>query len=331
VEGSTAISGDEKPYAMLAGERALNEHLQRAGKHGSAQLIGIGYQVTYDLPDPEPLVSIMIPTKDRLDMLERCVASIRHNTNYKRWEVLIVDNASIGADTKAYLSEIAKDPQFRVLGDPGDFNYSRLNNIAAKQAAGEFVLLLNNDVEAITPDWLREMVGVCSQEGVGAVGARLWYPDDTLQHGGVILGLGGLAAHAHTGIHRGMPGYAGRAILRHELSAVSAACMLTRRKAYVAVGGLDEADLKVAYNDVDYCLKLRAAGWKIVWTPFADLYHYESASRGYERSRAKQDRLEKEKIVIRKRWQSWLDRDPAYNPNLSLDDDRFSLGFPPRV
>jgi GT2 family glycosyltransferase len=329
--GSTASSPDEKPYAMAAGERAINDHLQRTGKNGKAHLSGIGYHVVYEVPVPEPFVSILIPTKDRLDLLRKCIDSILTNTDYANFEVVIVDNNSQETATKNWLVEIGRDRRFKILTDTGDFNYSRLNNSAARASSGAFILLLNNDIEAITPGWLREMVSVCAQPGIGAVGARLWYPDGTLQHGGVIVGLGGVAGHAHRGLNIGDDGYMGRATLRQELSAVTGACLLTRREAFEAAGGLDEEYLKVSFNDIDYCLKLRSLGWRIVWTPFADLYHHESASRGSDRTSEKWQRFTREKEVMKSRWQTWIDHDPAYNPNLSLDDNMFSLAFPSRV
>lgn len=328
--GSTALTSDEKPYAMLAGERALNAHLQRMQVAGTAELMGFGFRTRYRLPAPTPTVSIIIPTRDRLDLLQKCVSSIFEKTRYDAYDIIIVDNNSAKAETLAWLAEIAQDVRVKVIRDEREFNYSRLNNLAAAQASGQFLLMLNNDVEVISPDWLSEMVGVCSQPGIGAVGACLWYPDNTMQHGGVIMGLGGLAAHAHDRLPKGHPGYVGRAALRHEVSAVTGACLLTRREAFAAVEGLDEVNLKVAYNDIDYCLKLREAGWRIVWTPFAELYHFESASRGHEVSAEKKARFETEKVTMRQRWSRWIDNDPSYNPNLTLDDARFSLSFPPR-
>lgn len=330
--GSTALASDEKPYAMLAGERALNEHLERAGIAGRAKLDGIGFKITYEIPKPAPLVSVIIPTKDRLDLLKLSVASVTEANDYENWEIIIVDNGSKFPETLNWLSEIqASDGRIRVIRDDGDFNYSRLNNSAAALASGEYLLLLNNDIEAISHGWLREMLSVCALDGVGAVGACLWYPDNTLQHGGVIMGLGGLAAHAHHGMARGLVGYSGRAVLRQEYSAVTGACLLTKKSTYLSLGGLDEALLKVAYNDVDYCLRLRQARLAVVWTPHAQLYHHESASRGYETSPEKIARFEGEKAVMLARWPTWIANDPAYNPNLSLSNGMFELAFPPRT
>lgn len=331
VVGSTALSSEEKPYAMLAGQNAINDHLRRCDINATAGLIGIGYRVDYQLPHPEPLVSIIIPTRDKLNLLKLSVATVRDCNDYSNWELIIVDNNSQEAETISWLNALQEqDGRVIVIRDEEEFNYSRLNNVAAKVASGSYLLLMNNDIEAKSGGWLSEMVSVCAQKNVGAVGARLWYPNDTLQHGGVIIGVGGVAGHANHGIARGLNGYMGRATLRHEVSAVTAACLLTRKEAFTAVGGLDEVHLKIAFNDIDYCLKLRESGWKIVWTPFAELYHHESASRGYEDSPEKIERFEREQSVMRERWASWIAADPAYNPNLSLANGMFEPAFPPR-
>ena len=206
-----------------------------------------------------------------------------------------------------------------------------MNNGAVVEAKGEFVGLINNDIEVISADWLGEMISIASQPGVGAVGARLWYPDDTLQHGGVILGLGGVAGHSHKGLPRGAPGYFWRAQLIQTLSAVTAACLIIRKDIFQEVGGLDEENLKVAFNDVDFCIRVREAGYRNVWTPYAELYHHESASRGLEDTPEKKQRFASEAKFIKQRWGKILQEDPAYSPNLTVDREDFSLGWPPRV
>jgi GT2 family glycosyltransferase len=217
------------------------------------------------------------------------------------------------------------------LHDDRIFNFSALNNVAAKEAQGEFLVLLNNDVEIISPDWLSEMISIASQPGVGAVGARLWYPNGTLQHGGVILGIGGVAGHSHKHLPRQYPGYCSRASLAQSFSAVTAACMIIRKEIYEKCGGLDEVNLQVAFNDVDFCLRVREAGYRNVWTPFVELYHHESATRGYENTAAKLARFEREARYMKKRWGDLLLQDPAYSPNLTLDHEDFSLSWPPRT
>jgi len=206
-----------------------------------------------------------------------------------------------------------------------------LNNAAVRSARGELVGLLNNDIEVISPDWLSEMVGHALRPEVGAVGARLWYPDDTLQHGGILLGVGGVANHAHRRAKRGTHGYFGRMSLIQQFSAVTAACLVIRKTIFEEVGGLNEADLPVAFNDVDFCLRVREAGYHNIWTPYAELYHHESATRGYEDTPEKQARLAAETRYMQQRWGDLLRNDPAYSPNLTLEHEDFSLAWPPRL
>jgi len=330
-EESTAAAGCAKPYAMLAGERALNEHLRRCEVDGHGQLIGFGFRVDYAVPEPRPLVSIVIPTRNAGDLVERCIGSIVQKSGYRPYEILLVDNGSDDPDALRTFDHLAARHAVRILRDDRPFNYSALNNAAARQARGEVLVLLNNDIEVISPDWLDRLVAILHQPRVGAVGAKLLFPDDTIQHGGVILGLGGLAAHAHTGFHRSSAGYVGRAALQQDVSAVTGACLAVNRALFLEAGGLDEQDLTVAYNDVDFCLRLLQRGLRVIWTPFAELYHHESATRGYETTPEKRRRFAEEQAVMRRRWQALLDRDPAYNPNLTDSAADFSLAWPPRV
>lgn len=329
-KGSTALDSQEKPYAMLAGERALNEHYRRKGIKAAAKLIGIGFRTDYALPDPAPLVSIVIPARNRREMTERCITSITSRTEYPNFEIILVDNASDDADALAYFREIDRKGIAKVLRDSGPFNYSAINNRAVSRTNGSVIALLNNDVEVISPDWLARMVSLACRPGTGAVGAKLLFPDGTVQHGGVILGLGGLAAHAHQGIGRNDTGYSGRATLAQNISAVTAACLVIRKDHYLAAGGLNESDLAIAYNDVDLCLKLNKFGLRNVWTPFAELYHHESASRGYENTPEKLQRFNKEKAYMLRTWGREIGADIAYSPNLSLDSALFEPAFPPR-
>jgi glycosyltransferase involved in cell wall biosynthesis len=328
---STSKSLDAKPYGVVAGEKALSDHFNRLGIKASVTSTEFGYKSCYALPSDVPLVSIIIPTRNSLELIRQCIASILELTTYSKYEILIIDNDSDDAETLQYLNNLTQHSRIRVLRDERPFNYSELNNEAVKHAKGEFVLLLNNDIEVISPDWISEMVGLALQEDVGAVGARLWYPDNTLQHGGVVLGTGGVAGHAHKHLPKNLCGYFSRAQLIQSFSAVTAACLLIRKKIYIDVGGLNETDLKVAFNDVDFCLRVREAGYRNIWTPYAELYHHESASRGFDDTPEKLDRFSKEREYMVSRWGDLLLNDPAYSPNLSLDSQSFELAWPPRI
>lgn len=328
---STAQSADAKPYAMLAGERALNEHFQRQKLNARAEFVNYGYRLRYALPDSPPMVTLIIPSRNGLQLIRRCVESIREKTTYPNYEILIVDNGSDDPATLQYFHELQAEAWVRVVRDDRPFNYSALNNATVKLAQGEVVGLLNNDLEVISPEWLSEMVSIALQPGVGAVGARLWYPNNTLQHGGVILGVGGIAAHSHKNLPRHQYGYFARASLTQSLSAVTAACLVIRKAIYEEVGGLNETDLAVAFNDIDFCLCVREVGYRNVWTPYAELYHHESATRGYEDTPEKQERFAREVQYMKQRWGDLLLNDPAYSPNLTLDHEDFSLAWPPRV
>ena len=329
--GSTAEALDIKPYAMLVGERALNEHFQRQKINARAEFIGYGYRLRYALPESPPMVSLIIPTRNGLQLIRRCVESIREKTTYPNYEILIVDNGSDDPTTLQYLNKCQSRTKVRVVRDDRPFNYSGLNNAAVKLAQGEVLGLLNNDLEVISPEWLSELASLALQPGVGAVGARLWYPDKTLQHGGVILGVGGFAGHSHRDLSRYEYGYFSRASLTQSFSAVTAACLVIRKAIYEEVGGLNETDLAVSFNDIDFCLRVREAGYRNVWTPYAELYHYESATRGYEDTPDKQARLNREGQYLKQRWGALLLNDPAYSPNLTLNHEDFSLAWPPRV
>lgn len=327
---STASSTDAKPYAQIAGERALNEHFQRMGIEGHVEPTDHGYRACYDLPSPAPLVSLIIPTRNAASLVKQCVDSIVALTTYQNYEIVIIDNGSDDAEAVEYFQALALRPGFKVIRDDSEFNYSALNNKAVAQSTGEIIGLINNDIEVISPDWLSEMVSIAVQPGVGAVGARLWYPDGTLQHGGVVLGVGGVANHSHKNLPRGRKGYFGRADLIQSFSAVTAACLVVQRKHYEAVGGLDEVNLKVAFNDVDFCLRLRESGLRNVWTPYAELFHHESATRGEDVQPEKRARFVAEVDYMMAHWAEALRRDPAYNPNLTLLHEDFSLAWPPQ-
>lgn len=329
--GSTAMAGDEKPYAAIAGVKALDEHLQRKGDIGETELLPMGmYRVHYHLPEKLPLVSLIIPTRNAHGLVKQCIDSIKQLTTYPNYEIILIDNGSDDAEALQYFSEIDKEENIRVLRDDGPFNYSALNNGAARIAHGSLIGLINNDIEIITPEWLGEMVSIALQPGIGAVGARLWYPDDRLQHGGVIVGVGGVAGHSHKYLPKGDYGYFCRAGLIQEFSAVTAACLIIKKSIFDQVNGLDEEHLKIAFNDVDFCLRVQEAGYRNVWTPFAEMYHHESATRGLEDTPEKQQRFMKEITYIQARWPN-IQNDYSYSPNLTLDHEDFGLAWPPRV
>ena len=329
--GSTARGASEKPYAIEAARRAVAEHLRRRHIRADvafaqgAPFLRIAYALDY-----EPSVSIIIPTKDRRDLLSRCVSGILERTHYHNLELLIVDNRSEERATHAYLDEIAADPRVRVLCYDELFNFSLINNWAAKRAAGDVLLFLNNDTEVIAPDWLRHLVVNACRFEVGAVGAKLIYPGGRVQHAGVILGLGGVAGHVNLGRQRHDPGYFSRALLQQNLSAVTAACLAMRRAVFHEIGGFN-GNLRVAFNDVDLCLRIRQRGYLIVWTPLAELYHHESASRGSDLLLERHQEFLQENEHMRSKWGWALCRDPYFNPNLSLRDLSVSLAFPPAI
>ena len=289
--------------------------------------------LSYDIPQSNPHVSIVIPTKDKLDILSRCINSILEKTNYKNYDVLIIDNDSIEHDTKNYFLAVQRNnPNIKVIECPGDFNFSKLVNFGCKYASGEVLCLLNNDVEIISKNWLDEMVGHSLRPGIGAVGAKLLYPNATIQHGGVILGLGssGIAGHFHHGVDGKSPGYFNRAIAVQEISAITAACLVVKKSNYELVGGFDEKNLPVDFNDVDFCLRLLKIGLRNIWTPFSILIHHEHGTRNKHDSKEKISRLKKDINYMRNRWGKCLSNDPFYSPNLSLDSANFLLAFPPR-
>lgn len=332
IPGSTSLGVEAKPYAVQAARRALEEHLQRTGVRGLVEVVQRHYfRIRYALPADPPRVSVIIPTRNGLRLLERCLGSLRRLTDYPRYEILVIDNQSDDPAVVAYLRRLARDGVARVLRYDAPFNYAAINNFAVAEAAGEILCLLNNDTEIISPDWLTEMTSHALRPEIGAVGAMLYYPDDTLQHAGVILGLLGVAGHWHRGEPRGTRGYFCRTALVQNLSAVTAACMVLRKDVYLEVGGMDENNLAVAFNDVDFCLRIRAQGYQILWTPFAELYHHESVTRGNDLDPDKYPRFERECAYMKSRWGEILERDPAFNPNLRLDHVVPGLAPTPRV
>jgi GT2 family glycosyltransferase len=328
--GSTAASRHAKPIAADVGRRAVADHLRRVDPGCAVEPSPEApwhHRVRHPLPAERPLVSIVICTRDHGDLLRTAVESITCRSTYDEYEILVVDNGSREPATLAFLAALGGHDRITVVRDDSPFNYSRLNNTAVARTRGAVVCLLNDDIEVLAPDWLEELVSQAIRPDVGAVGARLWYPDGTLQHGGVIIGIGGVAGHAHPRLPRGKRGYFCRGVLQQEMSAVTGACLAVRRQVFDEVGGLDE-DLAVAFNDIDFCLRLRRAGYRNIWTPYAELVHHESASRGPEDNPEKITRFQREIRFMQARWGEVLAGDPLYNPNLSMVAGDFSLAVP---
>lgn len=329
VEGSTALAANEKGYTTEAGIRALRDYFAMCNKNAvqvEAGELPNTYRVHWPIPEEPALVSLLIPTRDRKSITEIAVCSILDKTTYPNYEILILDNGSVEPETLAWFSSIQKkDSRVKVLRYDYPFNFSAINNFGVKHASGKIIGLVNNDVEVINPEWLTEMVSHAHRPEIGCVGAKLYYSDGRIQHAGVILGIGGIAGHSHKYFSRSHYGYFSRLKLVQSLSAVTAACLIVRKEIYLEVDGLDESELTVAFNDVDFCLKVREAGYRNLWTPYAELYHHESVSRGFEDSPDKQRRFAMEVDVMKKRWSTQLNSDPYYSRNLTLEHEDFSM------
>lgn len=332
VAGSVKRGGAAKSYAHENARSAIRAHLARLGVSAEVQR---GYRefhrVIYALPEPAPLVSIIIGTRDNARMLHVVVEGILHRTDYSPIEVVIADNQSVESETRKLFAELSNDERVRVISHDAKFNHSAINNAGVAASSGEIILLLNNDIEVHNKGWLRELASHACRPEVGVVGSKLLFEDGRIQHAGITLGIRGSAGNAFRGYPLSDPGYANRAMLIGNYSAVTGACMAMRRSVYEEIGGLDEKDFGVAFNDVDLCLRARRAGYDVVWTPYAQLTHFESASRGSDVAGARRERFERERDALRKRWGSELERDPYYNPNLSLEREDFALGRPPRA
>jgi len=330
---SVASDISAKPYTLTAAKGALDEHLKRVGLEGHATdaRIPSTYKIEYEIKD-KPMVSILIPNKDHIDDLEKCIDSVEKISTYDNYEIIVIENNSTETSTFDYYRLLEKkyDNVRVVEWREEGFNYSKINNFGFSHAKGEHIILMNNDIEPLTPSWIEEMLMYSQREDVGAVGMMLYYPDDTVQHAGVIIGIGGdpemaVAGHSHKYYKRGEYGYASRLAIAQNLSAVTAACLMVRADVYREVEGLDES-FAVAFNDVDFCLKIRKAGYLIVWTPFAEAYHYESKSRGFEDTREKVERFNREINNFLSKWKTTRDAgDPYYNSNLTLEKEDFSI------
>ena len=327
-KNSVASGSEAKPYVVDSAKRALAAHMNRLGLSGdiSEATVPTTYKIDYEITG-EPKVSIIIPNKDHIDDLDMCINSVISKSTYKNFEIIIIENNSTQESTFEYYEQIQKkhDNIKVVYWKEKVFNYSAINNFGEKYASGEYVLLLNNDIEVLTPNWIEEMLMFAQRADVGAVGAKLYYPDNTIQHAGVIIGLGGVAGHSHKYYNREDPGYMARASISQNLSACTAACLLIRKDVFEQVDGLDEG-FAVAFNDIDLCMKIRNAGYLIVFTPYAEFYHYESKSRGFEDSPEKIARFNSEIKRFTNKWGEELEQgDPYYNPNLTLEREDFSL------
>lgn len=327
IEGSTALNTDQKDYASEAGLKALNSHFVAIGEARIAIPGPVPTTYLNKLIDPDsysPSVAIIIPTKNQHTLLQQCIDSILNNTDYRDYRIYIVNNGSDDCATLALFERYKQKTKIEIIDDSRPFNYSQLNNNAISFVEEELALLLNNDTEVIDRDWLANMVDAIEPKDVGIVGAKLLYPDASVQHAGVILGIGGVAGHSHKYFPANSYGYFSRLVLPQQMSAVTGACLLIKRSVYSKLGGLDETNLSVAFNDVDLCLRVVESGLKVVWTPLAKLYHHESISRGKEDSPEKQQRFATEVQYMLDRWSEELSSDPYYNPNLTLHKEDFS-------
>jgi len=324
----TSATNRREDEATESARRALSHHLESVspGVHVSVTAPGL-YRAHWPVPSPAPLVSLIVPTRDRHELLAKCVDSIRKQTTYESYEILIVDNQSQAPEALAYLAALAREERVRVLRYDAPFNYSAINNFAAREARGTVLGLINNDVEVINGDWLTELVSQALRPDIGCVGAKLYYPDDTIQHAGVVLGIGGVAGHSHKHFDREHAGYFGRLRIAHNVAAVTAATLVVRRAVWDEVGGLNEAELSVAFNDVDFCLRVLAKGYRNVWTPHAELYHDESRSRGSDEASEKAARFRNECEAMVRHWGPLLKRDPYYSPHLTLIREDYSLSL----
>jgi len=329
---SGSFSTDNLDKAISAGVKAVEQHLAGTpGANVSPSGFGGFLQVDWPLPAILPSVSIVVPTRDNAELLKNCMQGLSTNTNYDNLEVVVVDNGSKDPATLELLNSLDNEPNTRVLRYDHEFNYSAINNFAVGKVSSDYVCLLNDDIQVIDNDWLRQMMALAVRNDIGAVGARLLYADNTVQHGGIMLGVMGVANHLHKGLPVESPGYFGRLQLTQELSAVTAACLVIKRSIYEQIGGLNEEELAVAFNDVDFCLRLREAGYRNLWTPRATLYHLESASRGSDLTPTKAKRFDKEVSYMKKRWATELLDDPFYNRNLTLDGVNMGFAYPSRA
>ena len=327
---STAEVADAKPYAFEAGIKVVEKYLERTGKEGTVEngqdVPGI-YKINYKVIG-NPKVSILIPNKDNSKLLKDAINSIIENTTYNNYEIVVIENGSTEKETLKYYDELKDKPKVKILriDENGEFNYSRLINLGVKNVDGDFVLQLNNDTKILTKNWLEMMIGYSQQKEIGAVGGRLYYEDKTIQHAGIIVGLSGIAGNMLVNLPYGEKAYFGREAATRNVAAVTGACLLCRRELYEEVGYMDEEQFKVAFNDVDFCLKLLEKGYRNVYIPYVELYHYESKTRGYEYSKEKEERFNREAENFKNKWIEFLDKgDPYYNVNFTRETCNFDI------
>ncbi len=324
---SVALNIDSKPYAIEAGKKAVTEHLRRIHLQGTVESTVICqscYKIAYELKDT-PLITLVIPNKDQHKILKKCIDSIIKKSTYTNYEIIIIENNSTKDETFEYYKALTSNKKIKLVTWEHEFNYSKINNFAIPYCNGEHILLLNNDIEVITPNWIEEMLMYSQRNDVGAVGAMLYYPNNTVQHAGIILGINGVAAHSPSKLKKGEAGYANRLTIAINVTAVTAACLMVKKSIYKEAGGLDE-DFSVAFNDVDFCMKIRQKGYLNCWTPHAELYHHESISRGHEDTPEKVKRFNNEVTLFQEKWENELEAgDPYYNPNLTLFREDFSF------
>lgn len=329
-KSSTANVADAKPYAYEAGKRAVEAHLKRIGKNGIVEdgqdVPGI-YKIKYEI-EGDPKVSILIPNKDNINLLKTCIDSILKLTTYKNYEIVIIENNSEKKETLEYYNEISKNENVRVINSGiKEFNYSKIINFGVQNVDGDFVLQLNNDTKVLTPDWLENMVGYAQNKEIGAVGSRLYYEDKTIQHAGIIVGLSGIAGNMLVNLPYGKHAYFGREAATRNVAAVTGACLLCRKELYEEVGFMDEEKFKVAFNDVDFCLKLLEKGYRNIYNPYVELIHYESKSRGYEYTKEQEERFNKESENFKSKWKKYIDYDPYYNINFTRKTCNYDINI----
>ena len=327
---SVAADIGAKTYAIDAAKRAVHDHMR--DYYGieveveSTRAFPTIFQIKYPI-NGEPLISIVIPNKDHVEDLRRCITSIEKKSTWKNYEIVVVENNSVEQSIRDYYKELGSDPKVKIVTYEGGFNYSRINNVGVKETKGEYLLFLNNDTEVISPDWMEQLLMYAQRKDVGAVGAKLYYADNTIQHAGVVIGLGAhrSAGHTHYKMPREHLGYMGRLCYAQDVTAVTGACLMVKKSIYEEVDGLDES-FTISLNDVDLCLKIREKGYLNIFTPFAELYHYESKSRGYEDTPEKQKRFLSEINYMKAHWSEILTKgDPYYNENFSLNTCNYTL------
>ena len=330
IPGSTAAVYDSKSYAWEAGRKAVEDSLKRSGTKGSVTFARFqgSYRASNNI-EGSPLISIIIPFKDKPELLKTAINSIIEKSTYENFEILGINNNSEGKETHQLMEALgSKDKRIKFVEYNIPFNYSDINNHAATLAQGDYLLLLNNDVEIISPGWLEALLEFAQMPDIGAVGGRLYYPDNRIQHAGLVIGMAGVAGPPHYLFHKDDVGYYARSHVIHNVSAVTGACLMVKKKLWQAVEGMDAENFGVAYNDVDFCLKLQKKGYRNVFTPYCEMYHYESQSRGYEDTPEKQERLARESNAFREKWNEYFENgDPYHNPNLSLEKTNYSINI----